>query len=169
LPIWIEFMRQALAGGTDEPFPATPGITTVPIDPRTGKRPSLRAGCEGYAIESFIEGTEPSELCSRELHRRLALPYPFQRYDLAADGSLRIPYDELSALLAREQDVIFEPDSGEVVAFDRDGPARLVVTALPEAEAPERELPADLREEAEHWVGTDGRRARTVWFRNGDR
>jgi penicillin-binding protein 1A len=139
LPIWINFMRQALAGAPDVPFPIPPGIRTVPIDPRTGKRPSLDAGCEGYIVEAFIEGTEPGELCSREQHHRLLLPYPFQHYRQDVDGSLQIPRNELERLLLQEGEVAsrfqwssyltaFLPASGCPTACARKDPAGSVPT-----------------------------------------
>jgi hypothetical protein len=162
-------MREALAGRPDERFAVPPGITTAPIDPRTGKRPDRRAGCGNYVVEQFIEGTEPSELCSRALHQRLAMPYPFQGYDLAADGSLMVPHDELERLLAQEQDALVEPETGELLAFTREGTARLPLTELAASGAAEARLPAALLEESAYWVGTDGRRARVVFFGDGPR
>jgi penicillin-binding protein 1A len=167
LPIWIEFMREALEGVADEPFPVPTGITRVPIDPRTGKRPRFDAECGEYIVEDFITGSEPSEMCSHALHQRLALPYPFQHYDLDVDGSLVIPRNELERLLEQEQDVVFDPESESLLAFRREGTARLGLTATGDSEPGEAILPAGLREETESWVGTDGRRARVVWFGAG--
>jgi membrane peptidoglycan carboxypeptidase len=169
LPIWINFMRQALAGAPDVPFPIPPGIRTVPIDPRTGKRPSLDAGCEGYIVEAFIEGTEPGELCSREQHHRLLLPYPFQHYRQDVDGSLQIPRNELERLLLQEGEVGLDRESGLLLAFRGEGTVALPVVELPDSVSPGERLPDSLREERPSWVGTDGRRARIVWFGDGPR
>jgi penicillin-binding protein 1A len=164
LPIWIEFMRRALTGVPDEPFPVPTGITTVPIDPRTGKRPSFAAGCGDYIVEAFIEGTEPSDLCSRGLHQKLMMPYPFQHYRLDEDGSLAIPRNELEHLLEQEQDVLLDQQSGALLAFSREGTAWLPVTELPDNDAWDARLPDELCEETMNWVGTDGRSAHVVWF-----
>lgn len=36
IPIWVDFMRQALQGVPETPFPQPPGIVTMKIDPATG-------------------------------------------------------------------------------------------------------------------------------------
>jgi hypothetical protein len=157
-------MRHALAGVPDEAFPVPPGVRTVPVDRRTGKRPNVDAGCDDYVVETFIEGTEPSDLCSRELHRKLLLPYPFQRYGLDVDGSLLVPRDELERLLDQEQDVLVDPESGVLLALRREGAVYVPVMEVPDAGSPDRELPDELLEQQPEWVGTDGRPARVLWF-----
>ena len=41
LPAWITFMREALEGVPDSPLQLPPGMVTVRIDPKTGKRASV--------------------------------------------------------------------------------------------------------------------------------
>jgi penicillin-binding protein 1B len=66
LPIWTAFMRRALAGHPNQPFaPPAEGLSVVEIDPDTGKRPL--ASCPRVIAETFLAGTEPTELC--DLHR----------------------------------------------------------------------------------------------------
>jgi len=65
LPIWTEFMKNALAGHMSLPFDAPEGITWAEIDRDTGKLAT--PGCPRTMTESFISGTEPTEYC--ELHR----------------------------------------------------------------------------------------------------
>jgi penicillin-binding protein 1B len=64
LPIWIDFMKNALAGEKDHPFtvPAE-NVVFVEIDKQTG----LLAGpsCPKVFNEAFIAGTEPRERCER--------------------------------------------------------------------------------------------------------
>jgi len=64
LPIWIDFMKNALAGQKDHPFtvPAE-NVVFVEIDKQTG----LLAGpsCPKVFNEAFIAGTEPRERCER--------------------------------------------------------------------------------------------------------
>jgi penicillin-binding protein 1A len=74
LPVWIEFMREALAGREEVAFEQPPGIVVAPIDPRTGLRPRSRAGCGPAVLEYFLAGSEPTATCDAALHRRLALP-----------------------------------------------------------------------------------------------
>jgi penicillin-binding protein 1A len=163
LPIWIEFMRRALADVPDRPFPVPPGISTAPIDPRTGMRPSARADCLQPILEVFAEGTEPSLRCSRAFHRKLLLPYPFQRFSLDANGSLMIPRNELERLLEQEQDVRFRRRRSILEAFTPEGIVRLPVTLLPASDPPV-ELASDELSDAPAWIGTDGRPAQVIWF-----
>jgi penicillin-binding protein 1B len=63
LPIWIEFMKGALAGRETRPFdvPAE-GIVFIDIDKETGLLAT--PSCPKVMSESFIPGTEPHERCS---------------------------------------------------------------------------------------------------------
>ncbi|MCP4603996.1 MAG: PBP1A family penicillin-binding protein [Proteobacteria bacterium] len=58
LPIWVDFMKKAQTGMPERDFEQPLGITTAPIDPKSG----LLAfeGMEGAIDEIFIEGTEPT-------------------------------------------------------------------------------------------------------------
>jgi membrane carboxypeptidase/penicillin-binding protein len=62
LPIWVEFMKAAVAGVKQRPFdvPAE-NVIFVDIDKETG----LLAGpnCPKRRSEAFIVGTEPTEVC----------------------------------------------------------------------------------------------------------
>jgi len=162
LPIWTEFMRRALPSG-DRPFPVPPGITRVAIDPRTGKRPDDRAGCAARVVEVFAEGTEPAGFCSLAEHDRLALPYPFHRYPVDADGALAIPFNELVRLLEREPGLHLKRRRGLLVAEIEGQVVRVPLNVLPDRappELPELEDGAD----AASWIGTDGRPATVVFF-----
>ena len=61
LPIWTEFMRNALAGRPDEHFPPPDDIVFVTIDAETGKLPTPL--CPHVVTQAFIAGTEPRETC----------------------------------------------------------------------------------------------------------
>jgi penicillin-binding protein 1B len=65
LPIWTQFMKNALAGRTSVPFTVPDGIAFAEIDAETGKLATSL--CPKVIRESFIAGTEPHEVC--ELHR----------------------------------------------------------------------------------------------------
>ena len=60
LPAWIAIMQEAHKGKPRSEFARPAGVTTVAIDPKTGK---LKAeGSEGDPIdEVFLQGTEPTE------------------------------------------------------------------------------------------------------------
>ncbi len=59
LPIWIDFMRGALAGTPSSYLAQPPGIVTVKIDPTTGER--ARAGQPDAIFEYFKEENVPPE------------------------------------------------------------------------------------------------------------
>jgi len=61
LPIWTEFMKAAMAGRPNEMFQVPSGVTFVEIDRDTGKLAA--PGCERRINESFLVGTEPTEMC----------------------------------------------------------------------------------------------------------
>ena len=65
LPIWAQFMRNALAGRPSIPFEAPEGVSWAQIDYDTGK---LAAPfCPKIINSPFLAGTEPGDSC--ELHR----------------------------------------------------------------------------------------------------
>jgi len=59
LPIWIDYMREALADRPVRDFPVPSGVSYARIDPSTGK---LADGASHNAyFQSFLEGHEPSQ------------------------------------------------------------------------------------------------------------
>lgn len=63
LPIWVDFMKGALAGVKPSRFPVPPAnIIFVDIDPTTGLLAS--PSCPKTMSEAFVAGTEPQEYCS---------------------------------------------------------------------------------------------------------
>ncbi|HKJ24391.1 MAG TPA: penicillin-binding transpeptidase domain-containing protein, partial [Myxococcota bacterium] len=59
LPIWRDYMKDALADYPDRDFPVPSGIVYARVDPETG----LLAGTdtEGAYLQAFAEGTEPTQ------------------------------------------------------------------------------------------------------------
>ncbi len=57
LPIWIDFMRAALAGVPPRDFPMPPGVVRVRVDPATGRPSTATEAID----EAFVEGTEPED------------------------------------------------------------------------------------------------------------
>ena len=57
LPMWIEFMREALAGAPDHVLAKPPGLVTVRISPETGTLAS--SGELGAIFETFRVGHVP--------------------------------------------------------------------------------------------------------------
>ena len=65
LPIWTEFMKNALAGHPNATLEAPDGVTFAEIDRDTGQLATPT--CPRTINESFLAGTEPTAYC--ELHR----------------------------------------------------------------------------------------------------
>jgi penicillin-binding protein 1B len=61
LPIWVEFMKEALAGRPSQEFLQPPGVVWVTVDPTSGG--IATAACPTRLTEAFIEGTEPKLVC----------------------------------------------------------------------------------------------------------
>jgi penicillin-binding protein 1A len=57
LPIWIDFMREALKGQPRVPFRTPPGVSIVRVDAQTGLLPG--PATEQVIAEAFLPGTEP--------------------------------------------------------------------------------------------------------------
>jgi penicillin-binding protein 1A len=59
LPIWLDFMKEAVKNTPDSDFEVPPGVVFASIHPQTGKLAPPNAS---YAIkEAFLEGSEPKE------------------------------------------------------------------------------------------------------------
>jgi penicillin-binding protein 1B len=62
LPIWVEFMKEALRERPSQDFLPPPGVVQVAVDPATGE--IAHAGCPTQVTELFIAGTEPQMFCA---------------------------------------------------------------------------------------------------------
>ena len=99
LPIWIDFIQNALKDHTPEKFPRPSSISFVPVDRRTGLKASVETHCQPIILEAFLRGTEPTALCSEAQHFRVSLPYYLQRYQFNRKNELRIDGEGLRRLL----------------------------------------------------------------------
>ncbi len=72
VPIFAEFVRRLPSHYFEEPFPTSPGVVTVRIDPLSGKL--WTDACPVSFPEVFVAGTEPTELCP--LHGARPVPVP---------------------------------------------------------------------------------------------
>jgi penicillin-binding protein 1A len=59
LPIWIDYMRDALADRPTRDFPVPTGVSYARIDPSTGKLAD--GGSHDAYFQSFLEGHEPTQ------------------------------------------------------------------------------------------------------------
>jgi penicillin-binding protein 1A len=82
LPIWIAFMKEALAKLPVVPFEVPEGVTFVKVDPSTGL---LESGAESESLEGTVElftrGSEPTQSASRRLD-----PLDFYSLDQIPEG-----------------------------------------------------------------------------------
>jgi penicillin-binding protein 1B len=69
LPIWVDFMKEALGGRASQAFHPPPGVMQATVDPVTGE--VAHAGCPARVTEVFIAGTEPKAFCA--LHSTVAV------------------------------------------------------------------------------------------------
>jgi membrane carboxypeptidase/penicillin-binding protein len=77
LPIWVEFMKGALAGVKTASFePPAANVIFATIDPQTGLLASPY--CPSTFSEAFIVGTEPQEYCSWHAPGRFDAPPPVE-------------------------------------------------------------------------------------------
>jgi membrane carboxypeptidase/penicillin-binding protein len=159
LPIWSQFMKSALESRPVRDFPRPEGLTLVSIDRETGLRANPRAGCESVVVEAFVSGTEPTELCTRAHHRRLAMPYPLQRFPINERGELEISSDDLDRLLATDLSLMLSPSGQEIIAFTSHGRLSMDIALVPGSTA--SPLPPRVLERFDPatWTGKDGRPA----------
>lgn len=81
LPIWIDFMREALKQVPVVPFAIPDGVTFVKVDPATGLLESEQEGTSG-TVELFARGSEPTQASQRRLD-----PTDFYKLDQLSEGS----------------------------------------------------------------------------------
>ncbi|MGH9827933.1 MAG: penicillin-binding transpeptidase domain-containing protein, partial [Blastocatellia bacterium] len=77
LPIWANFMKQALALRPDlggDSFPMPEGVVTADIDPTTGML--AVDGCPAKVTEYFVEGTQPTVNCTVHSPGQNPVPAP---------------------------------------------------------------------------------------------
>jgi penicillin-binding protein 1A len=70
LPIWIDFMEEALRHRPYESFDVPEGVVRVDMDAESGLLAS--ENCPNKVTALFKEGTEPKEYCRHRSHRQLA-------------------------------------------------------------------------------------------------
>jgi penicillin-binding protein 1B len=63
LPLWVDFMKGAQAGGRGQRFPVpSSNVIFVDVDKQTGQRAT--PACPQVISEAFVAGTEPHEYCA---------------------------------------------------------------------------------------------------------
>lgn len=67
LPVWIDFMRNALKDKPDVPFRRPAGIKLVKIDARNGQLPTPQTPKRDIIFEAFRDGTEPTATSGTEI------------------------------------------------------------------------------------------------------
>jgi penicillin-binding protein 1A len=161
LPIWQEFMQDALRDVPPAPFPDAPGVTHVTVDRATGLRAAAAAGCTELIEETFATGTEPTAECSVAEHERLAMPWIVQRYELDESGSLVVPEGDLDVLV-RDEPFLSVDAARRSIGIS--GPAGTVKLPLRVVSGATQRVPPSLqgRVDPTPWIGKDGRPADVV-------
>jgi membrane carboxypeptidase/penicillin-binding protein len=62
IPIWVDFVREAVGSQVRGVFPRPREVQAFAIDPRSGALAS--ASCPRSRREYFLAGTEPSDICT---------------------------------------------------------------------------------------------------------
>jgi membrane carboxypeptidase/penicillin-binding protein len=60
-PIFASYTEKALSAVPPKMFPMPDGVVSVYVDPKTGKLAA--SSCPGKRLETFVSGTEPTEVC----------------------------------------------------------------------------------------------------------
>jgi penicillin-binding protein 1A len=102
LPIWVDVMKPFLAERSVENFVRPARVDQVPIDRHTGLRAGLDTGCQDVIMETFLEGTAPTEFCSEMRHFQASLPYFLQRYPISPRRRLQLTTRDVEWLTARQ-------------------------------------------------------------------
>ncbi len=82
LPIWINFMKEALKHIPVMAFTIPEGVTFVKVDPATGLLEGEQEG-QASTVELFTKGSEPTQAAQRRLD-----PIDFYKMDQIPEGSL---------------------------------------------------------------------------------
>jgi len=82
LPIWIDFMKEALKPLPVVAFTIPEGVTFVKVDPATGLLEDEQDG-QSSTVELFIKGSEPTQTTQRRLD-----PIDFYKLDQIPEGAL---------------------------------------------------------------------------------
>ncbi|HEU0067643.1 MAG TPA: penicillin-binding transpeptidase domain-containing protein, partial [Nitrospiraceae bacterium] len=82
LPIWIDFVKEALKPLPVVGFTIPEGVTFVKVDPTTGLLEDEQEG-QGSTVELFTKGSEPTQATQRRLD-----PIDFYKLDQIPEGAL---------------------------------------------------------------------------------
>jgi penicillin-binding protein 1A len=82
LPIWVNFMKEALKAMPVVAFTIPEGVTFVKVDPATGLLEGEQEG-QASTVELFTKGSEPTQAAQRRLD-----PIDFYKLDQIPEGAL---------------------------------------------------------------------------------
>jgi len=126
LPIWIDFMQNALKDHPVEKFARPASISFVPVDRRTGLKADVDSNCRPIILEAFLRGTEPTARCSEAEHFRISLPYYLQRYQFNRRQEMRIDGEGLRRLLQQGAGEITLSENGKSLVLREEGGERII-------------------------------------------
>ena len=119
LPIWIDFLQNALKDRPAEKFTRPSSISFVPVDRRTGLKAGMETRCHPILLEAFLRGTEPTAHCSESQHFRVSLAYYLQRYPFNRKNEMRIDAEDLRRLLAQSGGELVLDESNRALVLQR--------------------------------------------------
>ena len=126
LPIWIDFMQNALKDHPVEKFARPASISFVPVDRRTGLKAGVESRCHPIILEAFLRGTEPTAQCSEAEHFRTSLPYYLQRFQFNRRQEIRIDGEGLRRLLQQGAGDLSLSENGKSLILRQEGGDRII-------------------------------------------
>ena len=167
LPIWIDFMSNALAGEPAEFLKMPQNIVLVPIDKKTGLRAGVETKCEEVILEAFKRGKEPLERCSPARHFRDSLPYQLLRFPLSDKNELIVTPDEERDLISQDASIGYAKGSKKI-EFTTEGKTVSLPIVITERKIQVGDELAESRNgyryeiDGKRWFGKDGRIATVI-------
>lgn len=67
LPIWVDFMKQSLAGEPPAPFPVSAFLKSLRVDRKSGQAAKSDCPTSQVIVEKFVQGQEPRETTCENL------------------------------------------------------------------------------------------------------
>ncbi|MDH5370953.1 MAG: peptidase, partial [Gammaproteobacteria bacterium] len=83
LPMWVDYMRDALVGVEEKVLEQPPGLVSVRIDPKTGKL--ANSATKDAIFEFFLEDQVPTEQTEPTGHEQPGIPTEIKPADITED------------------------------------------------------------------------------------
>jgi len=104
LPVFVEFMKEALANEPSTPFRIPPGIKLVKVDRYTGLPPTFESHDVDIIFEAFKPGTEPGIFAATPNYQETTIPAYDPVYQPHYQSSSQSPRHRRSPNMMQEED-----------------------------------------------------------------